>query len=460
MRRPSSNVIFGAGTLRKKKNLMLLTKKRPELTALIMNIASDIRGKYTFKSLNPRDSGRNKILAAEKFSKDVRFRRVLLSQIIDILSTGEAFAWKAMPDSKEVYSLLRKIVSKEVGYKGSSLEDMAVLRLIEHKGRIEDEAIIKPRRLMYMASSTVSINHDEHVITGYTQTVQGKHVDYSPQEIIHLDFLNVDGAVDGFTPVESLVLQIELLWMMWQNQLALQKKGRPDKIISLLDVNPNSPAYERIQNQLLKYNIPRESHGILLTTGKITINDLEQIDALQFRDVGLYVTSLIAMSWQFPARRLPLKTSEASKGGDSSGSSERGYWLNIEHYQDTLADIYNSQLWEPFFGVRMVFDKSYLHDEVVENTAKQINLDNILRMNTLLAKHGKVMTQSAMLREIGLKDDDIEDLKSQSFGDGITLGLQGGTPPSNLAFGQDQINKNEQRSREQNNNPNKKVSAT
>ena len=135
----------------------------------------------------------------------------------------------------------------------------------------------------------------------------------------------------------------------------------------------NHPSYKKVQQELHTYNQPGSpTHGTMFLGGtKFNATVLERSDNLEFKEVGMFVQTMIAQMWQYPLSRLGIKTEQASKSKDSGGNADRSYWLGVEQMQDTMDLIDNTQLWIPHFGVKLVHDKGYLHDEVVENTAEQ-----------------------------------------------------------------------------------------
>lgn len=393
----------------KKKRFMQLYKISPELNALVNMVAYDIVEDWHFEPLDKSVSNRNRIKQAEEFCSDVNMRSTLISQSVDILDTGESFGWLGFPDLKEVSKICDMFVKKEIGMELKELSAKTFLSIKEI-----DESLLSPRKYRYLASSSMAVKYDEYDIIGYEQDVNGKKTEFTPKQIVHFNFLNIDGKVNGFSPVECVAVQMELLRIMWQNQHSLQKKGYPDKIFNLKNINVNSPAYKRIEQQLEKYNIVEERHGNLVFTGDMEIFDLMQLDKMQFQDVGLYITGLLAMQWSIPTSRLSLIGKEKSVvQGTVTGNAERSYWMRIETYQRLIEDCLNTQIFNRYFKVNFRFNKSYKHDEVVENTAMQLRLDNMYKMNSMLMSHQKKLSLNQVLTMLNggfteLREEDLD----------------------------------------------------
>jgi hypothetical protein len=93
----------------KKKSLMNWFKSIPELTALARKVAKNIVGGYHFETIAPNESGRNKILKANKFATEVSFERQLFSQVMDMLITGEGFGWLGKIKDEQLKEEIAKI---------------------------------------------------------------------------------------------------------------------------------------------------------------------------------------------------------------------------------------------------------------------------------------------------------------------------------------------------------------
>ena len=88
-----SGYLAAVGQISKKRVLMNWYRQIPELTGLVNKVAKDIVYKYHFEPAAIKETGRNKILSANKFAAEVSLRKVMLGQVIDGLVTGDAFGW-------------------------------------------------------------------------------------------------------------------------------------------------------------------------------------------------------------------------------------------------------------------------------------------------------------------------------------------------------------------------------
>lgn len=414
--RSLSNYFSTFGQVRKKRQLMSWCKSTPELVALISKVAKDIVYRWKFIPVNPNTSGRNKVMAADRFAQEVVLRKIMFSQVFDALVTGEGFGWLGKIKEEQVKEEISSLMKKEIFLSEAEKKMLGQRLLREFKldgftnEQDIDEDVLKPRKYRYMASSTVEVIYDKYDVLHYTQNVAGEKEDFSPKEIIRFTFVDVDGRVNGFTPVESIIVQLELLRQMWQNMLSMHKNGgAPDKLFVLENMKPSDPAYERIEEQLKKYKLVENKHGNMLFTGKVTVQDLQQMDKMQFMDSGLYITGLMAMQWEIPRSSIPYIVGGTNTKDDTGGNSEKGYWRNVEFFQKLYEDTMNTQLWIPYFGVKLVFENSFVQQDVQAETALGLKYTNLKSIEELLNKGKLQLSKNKRLQTLGLSDEDVEE---------------------------------------------------
>ena len=408
-----SGYLQSVNQVRKKKTFMRWYKLIPELTALVNKVARDIIHRYHFEPLDPRETSRNKILKVNKFSQEIELRSIMFSQVVDMLAVGEGYGWLGKISESQAKEALKEILKREIFL--NKIEKKEISEKLLHgftDTNAIDEDILAPRKYRYMASTTMENIHGPYDMINYRQIVGMEEEFFSPKEIIRYTLMEVDGKVEGFTPVESIMVQLELLRQMWQNMASLHKNGgAPDKVFALENIHPGSASYERVKEQLQKYKLVENKHGNMLFTGKLTVHDLQQLDEMQFKDMGLYITGLMAMQWQIPRSSIPYIIGGTNTKDDTGGNSEKGYWRNIEFAQMVFEESMNTQLWIPYFGVKLVFDNTFVQQDVQVQTARQLRLNNILLENQLLGIGMKQLAVSTIQRELGRTDDEIEEKK-------------------------------------------------
>lgn len=420
----SLNDFFSSyGQTQKKKRLMAWFKNIPELTALASKVARDVASKWHFEPVKPNESGRNKILKANDFSQIVNIRRTRMQQVLDAIVTGEGYGWMGFLKDEMMIDVISKHVAHSRFLEKKEKVDLVKSMFWELKqtDRLStaavDEDVRAPRMYRNVASTTVENIFDQVNVKGYRQRVGVNEILFNTEEMIHFTLMDVDGKVNGFTPVESILTQLELLRAMWQNMVSLQKNGgSPDKVFAFENLNPNSAAYKRIEEQLKKYKLVENKHGNMMFTGKLSIHDLQQLDQMQFKDMGLYITGLIAMQWEIPKSSIPYILGGTNTKDDTGGNSEKGYWRNVQTMQKTWADIENTQIWMPHFGVRIVFDNPFIQQDVQKETALSLKLANVQSMNSILGEVGLTLEKNKRLELLNIN---LEDTEKKDFTIGV-----------------------------------------
>ena len=119
------------------------------------------------------------------------------------------------------------------------------------------------------------------------------------------------------------------------------------------------------------------------------------------------------MLWEIPKSSIPYIVGGTNTKDDNGGNSERGYWKNMMYFQRSFAETMNTQLWIPHFGVKIVFDNTFIQQDLQKETAKQLKLGNLMAANTLLRTTGNQISQTKLLRALGLTVQDIEEAKEE-----------------------------------------------
>ena len=151
------------------------------------------------------------------------------------------------------------------------------------------------------------IDHDQHDVLGYIQRIGGSEEEYNVREIVHIPLLRVDGKVDGFSPVESLVSELILIWAVKENMLAyFRNGGSPSKAFILPTEIANTPNHEWLTQELQDQGVLENRHGNLILTGDVKIEDLEpNVKDMDYTNLAKYCTNNVAYALRVPMTRLP-----------------------------------------------------------------------------------------------------------------------------------------------------------
>jgi len=348
------------------KTFMKWARRSPQLMGFLGIIATDmLSDEIEFRPVD-KSSGRNKVLKAKAFWEMNDGMEVAEEAIYDLLITGIGYNWKGVIDDIQLKEFCQLAVRETMPeLKAEQLEFKAdhMVRMIK-----QDSAEKMVKKLRHIASTTVSIHTGEYQVLKYIQRVGVNTKEFSPDEVIVFKLMPFDGKVFPFPPMEAIMAEIYLLWLITQNYVSFfENGGKPDNVFILPKELAGSKNHQYLIDTLTKYKKIQNKHGNLVFTGDLTIEKLMEIEhQMENKDLGLYLTSVLAMMYGVPVNRIPFLVGKAAAGGDSGGLADTGYWRKISVWQSKLEGPYNRDLWKPYFGVEMKFRRGYLQDEVRE----------------------------------------------------------------------------------------------
>ena len=349
------------------KTYMAWARKSPQLMGFINILATDILSDdIEFFPLNRNDSGRNKVKQSQKFWNENEGLEVIEEMLYDFFITGIGYNWIGAIDEKSVkeycLAIAKKIYptyeKKELEIKADRMYDTA---------RLSKELNLA-KKLRYVASSTMSINADRHKVTGYSQTVGGNAVKFNVDEIIPFKLMPLDGKIYPFPPMEALLAEVYLIWLISQNYVSFfENGGKPDNVFILPKELAGSKNHEYLIETLKKYKKIQNKHGNLVFTGDLSVEQLQKAEQqMENKELSLYIISVFAQFYGVPVSRIPFLVGKSATGGDSGGLADSGYWRKISVWQSKIETPLNNRLWNPYFGTQMKFGRGYLQDDVRE----------------------------------------------------------------------------------------------
>jgi hypothetical protein len=177
-----------------------------------------------------------------------------------------------------------------------------------------------------------------------------------------------NGEIYPYCPMESLMAEVYLLWLITQNHVSLfENGGSPDKAFILPKEIANSKNHQYLIETLQKYKKIQNKHGNLVFTGDLKIEDLMKVESqMDYQDLGLYMTGILALFYKVPSGRIPFLVGKSSNNGDSGGLADAGYWRQISVLQSNVENPLNNKLFNEYFGVNIEFGRGYKQDEVRE----------------------------------------------------------------------------------------------
>tara|TARA_Y100000310_G_scaffold103241_1_gene101507 strand:+ start:4609 stop:6060 length:1452 start_codon:yes stop_codon:yes gene_type:complete len=386
-------------------------KASPECIAVISVPITDIIGdRPIFVSPDGTQLGRNKTIQANKFWRNNRGKEMVKAMLFDAFVTGDGYLWKGKMSKEDTNKIIKEMVDKfESRLSTKQVNDLAI--------KInQDEDLKKPKRLDYVASSTMDIQRDEFDVRGYIQRVNGITAKFPVEEIMHFRFMTLNGMIEGFAPLQALSAEIFLLRMIKENMMAyFNNGGTPSKVFTLPEDIANSENHQFLVETLARYNSVANRNGNLVFTGKVDIEDLNSTPKdMEYKDLSLYVTSNIAFAYGIPVSRIPYLIGQSATAGDSGGLAESGYWNRISEIQNQLEDLLNGQMFEEM-GFHIRFDRKYKQDEVREAQTESMNAATVQVYQTILRQEGLKLSPKKMSEMLKINQQDLEEMSDKEM---------------------------------------------
>lgn len=374
--------------------ILTWVKKTPEAMGIINALITDIMSDgYTINALKKTKADAN-IEGAEEFMKKNYFKDEMKATLWDWFMFGDAALWKGKITTEQIKEKLR---SRGIEVKSDVIGAM-------------DEDLYKTKSFRHIAWSSMNIRYDDTDITGYKQVVKGKkEKTFTTEEIIHGRFMPLDGKVYGFSPIRASLSSITTLGLMKDyNGRYFEHGGAPDHMFILAKEMAGSPHAEKLRQTLETYN--HRMRGNLVFTGEVEVKDINAFNKdMEFRLLAIYHTGILALAFNMPMARLSSVLGQEVKGSATGDSLEdAGYWRTIAEAQDYWETLLNTELFEPEFGVKLKFNRSYLQDEVREVQIAMIKADVITKTNAELQKYGMKLSLDYLNKYFGFKEDDVE----------------------------------------------------
>ena len=343
------------------KELMRFIKITPECIGIGKRIVTDIFTSYSFEAIDKKQTGRPSTTykkdvedKANIFASQVNLKQKLFTAGLDWVFTGDGYIWTGKIGDEK----LKEIANKY--YKTYGIE------LKEFKAEIFDEDYNILSQLDIIPSTTVEIRHDVEKVLYYRQLVGVSHRDFFPDTVVHAKFMSVDGDVYGFTPMRAAggVIQ-NLVGIKTFSANYFKQSGLPDVLFMMPKEMVGSPNAKALEETLEKYK-KNQNRGNMLISGEVTIEKINEWNKdMEFRQLAIYLTGVLAFSFNMPADILSAILGTDIKG-TSMGSDieDAGYNRNIENAQEYWENILNSQIFNKYFGVNIRFDRTFRQDQI------------------------------------------------------------------------------------------------
>ncbi len=383
-----------------KRTLMNWIKRTPEAIGILRQLSLDIITRINFVAMESKNkggrpkknSGEEAERRAEKFVKDNLLKQQLRAAVIEWLALGDAYLWESNTKIDKIKEIIKKVY-KEYGLETKELD-------LEKKAI--DEDYVGQKKLQYVAAATMYIELDQSgtkiksfiqrpvsgfgnntfptSATGLPSNPQAGLVSagrrWSPDQIIHFKFMELDGKVHGFTPMQSCFPIIKTLGAIKDYHGHYFESGELADIIFNYEEIDNHVELAKMQQLVQEwYNNRRRSH--LVTSGKFKIEKINEWNKdMEFRMLAIYYTGVIAFSVGMPLEKIrAILGGEIKSSTGASDISKTDYINNVFDMQDDWELILNTQFFNDEFGVNLRFQRTSARDEHAEAMRDEIKLN-------------------------------------------------------------------------------------
>ena len=367
-----------------KRTLMNWIKRTAEAIGILRQIAMDVVTKIEFVPIEEssmgrpaKNKGKNREKEAIDFTKNTFLKNQLRAAVMEGIALGDAYIWIGSPSKTEMNKILKENL-KKFG--------------LDTETKLVDEDYTGEHFLRYVPSSTMHIELHESgtKIKSYVQrttvgfnaetfpsatirttnqgSIPGATRKWTPEQIIHYKFMDLDGKVHGFTPMQSAFPIIKTLGAIKDYHGHWFESGiMPDNIFNFEEMDANSPEFSKMQ-QVIQTWYSNKRRSSLVTTSKMTVDELNKWDKdMEFRLLSIYYTGVLAFSVGMPLEKIrAILGSEikSSTGGSDIGNTD--YQSNIADIQNDWEDLLNSQFFNERFKVDIRFKRVAARDEIAE----------------------------------------------------------------------------------------------
>lgn len=349
-------------------SLVYWVKRTPECIGILKRIATDIVTESHFKSLANQNTGRpsktmhqNVIDKANLFWANNQGRNKMLSAVLDWLMTGDTYIWMGNVEETQMKEIAVRHY-KSYGF-DITTEDIDVKEFI-------DEDYNNLSTFEVIPSSMVEIVHDETKINYYLQkskTSPGNDIKFYPDEVIHAKFMDIDGKVYGYSPMESSYIAIKTINAIQDYNYNYFANGVKLDRAWMFQGTPNQQYMDKFQEQLRKYRSVSSARGDLVIAGadKIDMKELNAVsEEMEFRKLAINAVGRLAFAFNMPADILSSVLGVDIKGtAMGSDIEDAGYNRNIIEAQKYWENMLNNQLFNKF-NVEIQFERTFRQDQI------------------------------------------------------------------------------------------------
>lgn len=341
-------------------------RQSPELISILEAIVDDVIGPgASFQYMGRTDSGAN----GERSLQEARHfweqnAETFADALRDQLVVGDMYLYKRQRSEAQVQDAAEDVIRSNYKFNFEGMEEYAAKEVVDQMKA--DTDMFNIMELRHVPAITVEHIINKHGdITAFKQKVGSHRIELPGDQIMHNQFMGVNGKTYGFTPFLSLFTELDMLANAKNhNAQIFENAGVVNKIFKMPDEGPGEQNFEMVKQTVAKYRELRNKHRDLVLTGNIEIEDMNSIgDTMEFQQLAEYITNVLIMAWGVPPTRIGTDV-----GGESRAAqlSHEGYFKRIERLQRKYQAFLNEELFMPVFNCRMEFNSTNTKAEIRE----------------------------------------------------------------------------------------------
>lgn len=412
VKQPLKNT-YGSGTIftdqmrHVSASLYNRVRRTPELLSMLDTVVTDhFGGAVDFFDANGKPLGSTRQNSITRMWEDMGVQdNAFYGQALDFFVDGSCFGFHVSPNSiltskqKEVFAKIKAINSE-------------MSTFIDEKSNM-------PKKISYIAASTMAIKNDAFGEVFYVQSAAGKNVRWEKDQVVHIKNMDFNGEIRGMAPLKAIVTEVVMMYMLKDNIIAaLSNGGSADNIIALKNANGTSKArFNRLRVALESFSHIKKSHGNMPIDGEVAVHPLgTQLKDMEYQQLAMFCISEFGLALGLPSSRVPFLMS--GKGGNTnkgelSGNSEDSYQTKINARRRKWENAWNKVFRLANFTYK--FRRDNLQDDVRESQSSVQRAAYVTGIQTSLQKAGKELKIEAHLailsgKKMNISDDDVQDL--------------------------------------------------
>jgi len=416
-------------------------KNSPELVSIMQAVVDDVMGSgikrfnYVGRTDNADNPGARNIEDAKQFW--MQNKETIAEYLIDGMAFGDGYLYKKGLDEEQAEEKIKDYVSDNYEFENDEYEQKAAEIILKQS----QDDIEGTEDLQMVPASTVKHDIDDFGnIERYVQEVQGQEFDLDPEKVVHHSYLSLNGQTYGFTPVSALFAELDMLANAKDyNGVRFDNAAVPNKVFRLPDDGPEGQNFEMVKKTVKKYRQLRNKHRDLVLTGNIEIDDLNDANDVEFKELIQLIQRILVMAWGVPPSRIGGVM--GNDGATESAMAQEGYNKRIKRLQDKHQTILNNEIFEPMFNVRIEFENPDIKSEI-RRAEKDLRKTEVVKQQMALG----LMNSEEAMDYLGKRPDQVaqdmdeEDMREQARDMGSSQEDMDNDTSISTPSGQDTVN--------------------